>query len=109
MKFASGFHHFSHQRQVDAVGGAEHGFDKQALVAFQVDGADVIAVDLQVGEAQMGQVADQAEAATEMLQSQPVTRFAHGLAEALQFSRRRQVALVDLQGQQAGMLRVVLK
>ena len=69
------------------MGGAIDRFDEQPLVAFPVDGVQVAAVQLEVGQPQMGKVADQAEAAAEMLQAETAAQFAQDLAEALQFGR----------------------
>ena len=75
--------HLGDQRQVDVVGGATDRFDEYPLVRFLVETADEAAVDLQVGQAEVGEVADQAEAAAEVLQAEAVAGFAQRLAQRL--------------------------
>ncbi|MNC35717.1 hypothetical protein D3C75_842100 [compost metagenome] len=69
------------------MGRALDGFDEQVFVALLINRTDVATVDLQVGQSQARQVADHAEASTEMLQTQgepelsqtPGQRFETGL------------------------------
>ncbi|MNN69400.1 hypothetical protein D3C81_1851880 [compost metagenome] len=75
------------------------GLDKQALMVFLVDGADVAAVDLQVGQPQVRQVADHAETPTKALQAQAEAEFAQAPGELLQCRLFGQLFFTDLQGQ----------
>ncbi|MNT80860.1 hypothetical protein D3C72_2203850 [compost metagenome] len=54
--------------------GALDRFDEQALVLLLIDCTDVAAIDLQVGQPQMRQVADHTEAPTKTLQTQAETQ-----------------------------------
>ncbi|MOA05091.1 hypothetical protein D3C78_1246720 [compost metagenome] len=89
------------------MGGAADGVDEHPLVRLPIQPVDEAAVDLQVGQGEMGQVADQAEASAEMLQAELVAGFADRLAERQQLLRGRQAALVQLQGEQVGSLGVL--
>ncbi|MNQ48130.1 hypothetical protein D3C85_619970 [compost metagenome] len=53
-----------------------------------IDGADVAAVDVQVGQAQLGEVADLVEAAAEVLQADVVAGVVQALAQLAQLFRR---------------------
>ena len=88
------------------MGGTLNGFDKQAFIALLIDRADVAAVDFQIGQSESRQVADHAEAPTEMLQAQREPQFAQTPRQVCEVGLLRQLLFADFQGQswpQTGM------
>ncbi|MNN85177.1 hypothetical protein D3C81_2024350 [compost metagenome] len=75
------------------------GFDKQALIALLINRTDVATVDLQVRQTQPLQVADQAEAATEMLQAQGEPELSQAPRQLFETGLLRQLLFANFQGQ----------
>ena len=89
------------------MGRSLNSFDKQALVTFLVDGANVAAVDLQVRQAQARQVTDHAEPPTETLQAEGETQLAQALGHLFQHGLLRQLLFTDLQGKARAQVAVL--
>ena len=81
------------------MGGTLDRLDKNALVAFLINGTDVAAVDFEVRQAQVRQVADHAETPAETLQAKAVSQAAHASGETLQLVLLRHLLFADLQRQ----------
>ncbi|MNF84000.1 hypothetical protein D3C76_1181940 [compost metagenome] len=74
-------------------------FDEQALVALLVDSANVAAVDLQVRQPQVSQVADHAEASAKALQAQAETKRTQAPGQLLQHGLIGQLLFAEFQRQ----------